>query len=382
MRILFMEGFTSRREDGLATDATGYGITCCEALKNYLSKAGHQLTSISGLVTHPLGGELGQRKLAYTIRCYQKLLELRLAEYDVIFIFHIFQQFPMEIKKILFSLGKKNLPIVGYTHGSHWDPTDVYRTIHFPGFQIVDLACLHSLNRILVVSKYMRQVLFENIARFNPQLGEEIQAKIKVVGLPINPALMDAFTTRRKFHRLTIIFNHAFIPSKNPELFLRVMRKIFQRYDVNLVLTRKIPPGSPGAGLAQKLREKYRGRVFLGSTLPLDKYYRLLWMSDIQVSTATHESLGIATLEAMYTKNCCLLPDACCYPELTENYRAVLYPYREEELFKKLSWFIEHKEQRQEVAEKLHLRSLEFTPEKVGEKVSKSLEEVVRFRKG
>jgi len=31
-------------------------------------------------------------------------------------------------------------------------------------------------------------------------------------------------------------------------------------------------------------------------------------------STATHESLGIATLEAMYARNCCLLPDLGVLP--------------------------------------------------------------------
>jgi hypothetical protein len=48
--------------------------------------------------------------------------------------------------------------------------------------------------------------------------------------------------------------------------------------------------------------------VLLGNDMRLGDYYWALWMADIQVSTATHESLDVSTLEAMYTGNCCILP--------------------------------------------------------------------------
>jgi hypothetical protein len=51
--------------------------------------------------------------------------------------------------------------------------------------------------------------------------------------------------------------------------------------------------------------------------MSLAEYYATLWASSIQVSTARHESLGIATLEAMYMNNCCLLPNRQSYPEIT-----------------------------------------------------------------
>lgn len=383
MRILFLEAFTPQRKGILSAGAKArWGTTCGEVLKNYLIQAGHQVISISQLVTHPLKGSLAQREMAYIIRCYQKLLELKLDRYDIIFIFHIRQHFPGVIKKILFSSGKRNLPIVGYTHGSHWDPSDAFRFIYFPGFQIVDLACLDSLDRILVVSEHMKQTLFKNISKLNPKLAEEIHKKIKVVGLPINPDLIDSFKTKRKFPRLTIIFNHTFISSKNPVMFLRVMKRILKKYDINLIITREIPQKDPATKLIKELKKDYPGQIFLGNTLPLNKYCRFLWMSDIQVSTATHESLGIATLEAMYTKNCCLLPNQCCYPELVGDCKSILYSYTEKELFKKLSWFIEHKTERQRIGEILHKRSLNYTPAKVGMKVLRALGEVVRTKQG
>lgn len=382
MRILFLEAFTPQRKGLLSAGTKArWGTICGEVLKNYLIQAGHQVTSISQLVIHPLKGSLAQREMAYSIRCYQKLLKLQLDRYDVIFIFHIFQHFPGVIKKILFSLGKRDLPIVGYTHGSHWDPSDAFRFIYFPGFQIVDLACLDNLDRILVVSEYMKKTLFKNISKLNLKLAKEIHKKIKVVGLPISPDLIDSFKTSKKFPRLTIIFNHAFTPSKNPVMFLRVMKRILKKYNVNLIITREVPQKDPAAKLIKELRKDYPGQVFLGNNLPLNKYCRFLWMSDIQISTATHESLGIATLEAMYTKNCCLLPNQCCYPELVGDCKSILYSYTEKELFKKLSWFIEHQTERRQIGETLHKRSLNYTPAKVGTKVLRTLEEAVRTRR-
>ena len=272
---------------------------------------------------------------------------------------------------------KRNLPVIGYTHGSHWDPLDAFRFIHFPGFQMVDLACLHSLDRILGVSEYMKQALFKNISKFNPKLAEEIYKKIRVVGLPINFDLIDSFKTFKKSPRITIIFNHNFLSSKNPVMFLRVMKRIFKKYNVNLIITRKIPPEDPAAKLIKELKKHYPKQIFLGNNLPLNKYYRLLWMSDIQVSTATYDSFGVATVEAMYTKNCCILPNQCVYPELVKGCQDVLYPYNEKELFKKLSWFIEHKTERHQIGEVLHKRSLDYAPAKVGARILQVLKETV-----
>src|SRR3954468_11605309 len=36
-------------------------------------------------------------------------------------------------------------PIIGYLHGSHWDPTDTYRSEAYPGLKWLDLANLMAL---------------------------------------------------------------------------------------------------------------------------------------------------------------------------------------------------------------------------------------------
>jgi hypothetical protein len=47
---------------------------------------------------------------------------------------------------------------------------------------------------------------------------------------------------------------------------------------------------------------------------------------DIQVSTALHESFGVATLEAMFAGNACLLPRHAVYPELCGSIEESLEP--------------------------------------------------------
>lgn len=102
----------------------------------------------------------------------------------------------------------------------------------------------------------------------------------------------------------------------------------------------------------------------------------------MQVSTATHESLGIATLEAMYTRNCCILPCQCCYPEICEECKEVLYPYSEEGLYQRLSHFIEQGAERQETARRLHEISLKYTPEKVVSKICRVIDSTASLVNG
>ena len=73
---------------------------------------------------------------------------------------------------------------------------------------------------------------------------------------------------------------------------------------------------SPHRGRLSRLVERFGSRITVGEILAIPDYFRALWGSHVQVSTATHESLGIATLEAMYARNYCLLPDLGAYPEV------------------------------------------------------------------
>jgi glycosyltransferase involved in cell wall biosynthesis len=374
LKILYLDGFTVRNGDFDASDAIGYGITASSAIQKGLKDRGYDIITLSSPEENFNGEDPKSLRLKWFIKGYRKLLEYLIKDPpNLIFIFHIFHNFPVEVKRMLLDL-EINIPIIGYTHGSHWDPTDTFRFIKYPGLHLLDLANLYVMDKILVVSSYMRNTLIKNIAKLNKGLAKEIKSKIVEVGLPINIELMDKFFTERNFTRPTIVFNHSLIESKNPEMFLRVMKKLMKRYKLNVLITRKIDKEKPFYPMVTTLKEKYRGQVILGDTMPLEEYYTALWMSDIQVSTATHESLGIATLEAMYTKNCCILPHLGSYPEICGGIKRVLYPYGEKGLLERLSYFIENVKERKKVAEHLSKLSLRYSPEKVVSNISSVIE--------
>ena len=360
MRVLFFQGFVSPDRDYKASDAVGYGITTAEAIMEGLSARGVDVVP----VTPPPPPSLDQerRRLAWILDGYKALLDLDLQTFDLIFIFHSFQQFPAEMRRILCDL-KMPVPIVGYSLGSHWDPTDTFRFIHYPDMEVVDLANLLSLDRVLLPSEFAREVILENVAAWQPEAARRLKEKIAVVGLPIASHRMDACRTGERFERTTILFNHSLVPSKQPELFAEVAARALEKHDVNVLLTRQVEDEAL-RGRFQALQARFPERLILGNTYSIDDYFRTVWKADIQVSTATHEHLGIATLEAMYAHTCCILPNRCSYPEITGGYGDVLYSSTEE-LEEKLDYYLANRSAREEAAATLHERSLRYRPEEV-----------------
>jgi glycosyltransferase involved in cell wall biosynthesis len=360
MRVLFFQGFVSPERDYKASDAVGYGITSADAVVEALTDQGIEVLAVKPSPSASSNQE--RRRLAWILDGYKALLDLDLRPDDVIFIFHIFQQFPAEVRRILQDL-KMPLPIVGYTHGSHWDPSDLYRFIHYPGMEVTDLANLLCLDRVLVPSHYLREVVAKNIGDWQREAARQIEEKTAVVGLPINTRRLDASRTEERFDRPTIVFNHSLIPSKAPEVFFDVAERVLERHEVNIIITRE----APDEGIKKRLAElsaRFPERLTSGETYSLPEYFRILWKADIQVSTAVHEGLGIATLEAMYTYNCCLLPNRCSYPEITDDLKDVLCSSAED-LLDKLDYYLKNEAARWQVAQTLHERSLRYTPERV-----------------
>jgi glycosyltransferase involved in cell wall biosynthesis len=185
---------------------------------------------------------------------------------------------------------------------------------------------------------------------------------------------MDACRTGERFERTTILFNHSLVPSKQPELFAEVAARALEKHDVNVLLTRQVEDEAL-RGRFRALQARFPERLILGNTYSIDDYFRTLWKADIQVSTATHEHLGIATLEAMYAHTCCILPNRCSYPEITGGYGDVLYSSTEE-LEEKLDYYLANRSAREEAAATLHERSLRYRPEEVASRLMAVLTEL------
>ena len=359
MRILFLQGFVSPDMDYKASDAVGWGITAAEAIIEGLSARGVDVVPVSPQRRTP---DLERRKLAWILDGYQALLDLDLEAFDLIFVFHSLQHFPAELRRILFDL-KATTRLVGYSHGSHWDPSDSFRFINYPGMEVADLANLLALDRVLLPSEFARRVILEHVAAWQPEAAERLEAKVAVVGLPIDTGRLDACRTEEKFDVPTIVFNHSLIASKQPELFAEVAARALERHEVNVVVTRQVEDEALEV-LFRELQASFPERLIMGNTYPIDTYFRMLWKADLQVSMATHEHLGIATLEAMYTHNCCLLPNRCSYPDITGGFDGVLYSSTEE-LEEKLDFYLKDRGARKAAAATLHKRSLRYTPDQV-----------------
>jgi glycosyltransferase involved in cell wall biosynthesis len=244
--------------------------------------------------------------------------------------------------------------------------------------EVLDLANLHVLDRLLLVSEYMRTTLRSTIGAFNAPLAERVDARAAVVGLPLAVERIDACNTGRRFSRPTVVFNHAPVSSKNPELFARVMARLLPHHDVAVLITRDFPPGQPGSEAIADLAARFPEQVILGRDMPLDEYYEALWAADLQVSTATHESLGVSTLEAMYTGNACVLPRLGSYPEICDGHPDVLYELGEGPLEERLLSFLEHPERRRAVASELQRMAARYSPGAVVQRISEEVLAVAR----
>ena len=370
-RVLYLDGYTvpDPKVGVPSSDAIGYGITASSAIREGLAARGLDVVR-PRLDLPPTGPGGPDHRLSWILANYRGVLrELVEDPPDVIFCFHVFSVFPVEIRRMLLDLGL-SIPIVGYTHGSHWDPTDTFRSETYPGMEVLDLADLHVLDRVFLVSEYMRTTLRTTIGAFNTPLAEQIDAHAAVVGLPLDVDRMDACRSDRRSPRPTVVFNHAPVSSKNPELFARVMARVLAHHDVGVLITRDFALWQPGGEAIAELAKRFPDQVVLGHDMSLDEYYEALWAADLQVSTATHESLGVSTLEAMYTGNCCVLPRIGSYPEICDGHPDVLYEPGEEPLEERLRWFLEHPEHRRAVASELQRMSARFHPHAVVQKIA------------
>ncbi|MDQ4038842.1 MAG: glycosyltransferase [Actinomycetota bacterium] len=365
-RILYLDGYTIPAEqavpagDAPSSDAVGYGITASTVIRKGLEAAGFDVVRPKIAVPSDTDGRVA--RLRWLLSSYDGVLDvLSTSPPDVVFTFHAFAAFPVEIRRMLLDLGL-DVPLVGYTHGSHWDPTDTFRFQAYPGMELLDLANLHVLDRILLVSDYLRATLWRTMSAFNEPLARALYARCEVVGLPLDIERIDGCRTEQRSTPTTVVFNHAPVSSKNPELFVDVMHRLLPRYDLQVLFTRRFPPGQAGGAAVAALAARFPEQVVLGNDLPIPDYYRALWMAQLQVSTATHESLGMSTLEAMYTGTCCILPRLGSYPEITGQHPDVLYDLGERQLEERLTYFLEHPDRRRAVAAELQRAAARYEP--------------------
>jgi glycosyltransferase involved in cell wall biosynthesis len=379
-RLLYLDAYTapvertSASESSPSSDAIGYAITSSQAIRTGLGAAGWEVLQPDVSDLQDQNGQV--RRLRWFLRAYESALDLLgTAPPDAIFVFHAFSVFPTEIRRMILDL-RLDIPMIGYTHGSHWDPTDTFRFEVYPGMETADLANLCVLDKVLLVSHQMQNTLRDSIGAFNEPLASLLETRYEVVGLPLDVTRIEKSRTDERDPRPTVVFNHAPVASKDPDMFARVMRRILPRYDVGVLFTRRFPLDQAGGQAVAALAADFGDRVVLGNDMPLPAYYSALWRAELQVSTATHESLGVSTLEAMYTGSCCILPRVGSYPEITGNHPDALYDRGDRQLEERLTYFLDHPERRRAVARDLQQAAARYRPGPVVRRIADVLDKV------
>jgi glycosyltransferase involved in cell wall biosynthesis len=76
----------------------------------------------------------------------------------------------------------------------------------------------------------------------------------------------------------------------------------------------------------------------------------------------------------MYTGTCCILPRLGSYPEITGEHPDALYDLGEGQLEERLTYFLEHPDRRQSVADDLQRAAARYTPNVVVRRIADLLD--------
>jgi glycosyltransferase involved in cell wall biosynthesis len=237
-------------------------------------------------------------------------------------------------------------PTIAYFHENQLTyplPAGVERDLAY-GFK--NFATAIAAGRVLFNSEYHRREFLEALAallRAMPdevpyQHLEDIAAKSRV--LPVGCDLRRFDRHRRPARSQAaegrwgdpeagplILWNQRWEYDKAPGAFFAALYELKAR-GMRFRLAMAGPnQGTPTAEFV-RARTKLNGEIVQwGRVTRADDYARLLWASDIVVSTALHEFFGIAVVEAVYCGCRPVLPRRLSYPEIipSEVHEDVLY---------------------------------------------------------
>lgn len=174
---------------------------------------------------------------------------------------------------------------------------------------------------------------------------EPIEAKSSVLPVGVNLAWMDAHHAEpdRALPPL-LTWNHRWEFDKSPEVFARVLVRLAARGLAFRVAVAGDPGPNPDPALVN-LPALLGDRIIHHGYLPTRAdYARLLWESDIIVSTTRHEFFGVGMVEALYCGCFPVVPNRYNYPFLIPaEHHAMSLWNSEHELEELLAAAIEHR---------------------------------------
>ena len=123
-------------------------------------------------------------------------------------------------------------------------------------------------------------------------------------------------TDRREPGPRTILWNHRWEFDKSPELFARALHALAERGVRFRLIIIGEPGDNPSPAITALPREFPEEIAHFGFAESRQEYGRLLWKSDIAVSTTRHEFFGVGMVEAMAAGCIPCAPNRYNYPAL------------------------------------------------------------------
>jgi glycosyltransferase involved in cell wall biosynthesis len=185
-------------------------------------------------------------------------------------------------------------------------------------------------------SAYHLEAFFEELPRLLkhfPDYNElwivdALLAKSQVLPLGLDLVRLAApQASSEDVRRPILLWNHRWEYDKDPETFFQALHTLADEgIDFGVVLLGESFRNQPGEFLEARRRLPEQ-IVHFGYAEDVATYARLLWQSDIVVSTALHEFFGAAVVEACYCGCFPILPRRLSYPELipAAHHDACLY---------------------------------------------------------
>ena len=189
--------------------------------------------------------------------------------------------------------------------------------------QMVNLYSALCADHVVFNSEYNRQSLLSGVTQLMkklpdqvpPNLSNIIQAKSRVLPVPLEPSQLAPTNATVMKDRLKLVWNHRWEYDKGPDTLAAVCREIDNRnlpVDVWILGQgfRQLP-----SSLQQLQQEPPHCLQHMGKLEQASDYQACLQQAHVVLSTALHEFQGLAVLEATQLGCIPLVPDRLAYPE-------------------------------------------------------------------
>ena len=210
------------------------------------------------------------------------------------------------------------------------------RDLHYA---FINFASMMAANRVWFNSRYHLDSFFAalpNFLKHFPEYNElgsvkKLNEKSEVIPVGIDLHRLDQERlakkdTIEKMPQPLILWNQRWEYDKNPEAFISAL-EILAGENIQFRVAICGQQFGKQPAVFDKVLDQLGKRIYhLGYADPVT-YARLLWESDLTVSTAYHEFFGISILEAIYCHTFPILPARLSYPELlpSEFHHTCLY---------------------------------------------------------